>query len=89
MGGARTMSITIQGITKEDTGYDKHITFKREGVEYEVLLHWDSYDGYNLSFLNEVTPDWVDEWDEDGHDNQTVASVLDELTDEAIEASYL
>jgi len=79
------MSLTIKGVTKEDTAYDKHITFEREGVEHSVLLHWDSYDGYNLSFFDEVTPDWADEWDEDEHDNETLASVLDGLTDEVLE----
>ena len=82
------MSISIKGVTKEDTAYDKRITFEREGVEYSVLLHWDSYDGYDLSF-EETTPDWVWEWDEDEHDNETLASVLDGLTDRVIEESYL
>lgn len=87
------MSITIKGITKEDTAYDKRITFEREGVEYFVLLHWDSYDGFNLDFLkaNQRTitryPDWAIEWNEDDHDGETLESVLDQLTDEVMEES--
>lgn len=80
------MSITIKGINKEDTAYDKRITFEREGVEYSVLLHWDSYDGYNLSFKG-TTPDWVIEWNEDDHDGETLEFVLDQLTDEVMEES--
>lgn len=78
------MSMTIKKVTKEDTAYDKRITFEREGVEYSALLHWDSYDGYNLSF-DGATPEWVWEWDEDENDGETLEGVLDQLTDEVLE----
>lgn len=81
------MSITIKGVTKQNTAYDKQVTFERDGVEYFALLHWDSYDGYYLSF-NGKDPDWADEWDEE-KEGDTLESILDQLTDEAIEESYL
>jgi len=62
------MSIEIQGVSKEETAFDKRISLEREGVEYSVLLHWDAYDGYDLKFLDGrnfiPTPDWVAEWEE-------------------------
>jgi len=85
------MSIEIKGITKEETAYDKRITFEREGVEYSVLLHWDSYDGYELNFLDGRTftddPEWATEWEDESNDS--LAHKLDGLTDEVLEASYL
>jgi len=83
------VSISIKGVSKDDTAYDKHITFEREGEEYSALLHWDSYDGYDLSFFDEVTPDWVDEWDEDEPCLASGWYTLDCLTDQVIEGTYL
>jgi len=89
------MNITIKGVTKEDTAYDKRITFEREGVEHSVLLHWDSYDGYDLQFLDGknyiADPDWVSEWQEKAEEENTesLEGILDGLTDEVIEESYL
>jgi len=82
------MSIKIESITKEDTAYDKEITFTYEGESYSVLLHWDNCDGYDLTFLDTVSPDWADNW-EDNNDGESLAYVLDGLTDEVLEASYL
>jgi hypothetical protein len=85
------MNITIKGITKEDTAYDKNITFEREGVEYSVILHWDSYDGYDLQFLDGrkfiANPGWVSEWQERAEEENTeyLEDVLDGLTNEVIE----
>lgn len=83
------MSITINGVTKEETAYDKRITFTREGKEYSVLLHWDAYDGFDLNFLDgrRITeaPDWAIEWDEE----ESLEYHLECLSDEVIEESYL
>jgi hypothetical protein len=92
------MSITIKGITKEETAWDKRITFEREGVEYSVLLHWDSYEGYDLNFLDGEhsfarfipNPKWVNEWqDSQQYGAESLEYTLDGLTEETIEASYL
>jgi hypothetical protein len=82
------MDITIKGVTKEDTAYDKRITFEREGVEHSVLLHWDDYSGYDLQFLDGrkyiPDPEWVSEWqDLDGA--ESLEYILDGLTDQVIE----
>ena len=87
------MSLTIKGVTKEDTAYDKRITFDREGVEYSVLLHWDNMDGYDLKFADDKgyytdfkTPEWVEQYREN---NDSLEYDLDCLSDEVIERSYL
>jgi hypothetical protein len=81
------MNITIKGVTKEDTAYDKRITFEREGVEHSVLLHWDAYDGYDLQFLDGKNfipdPEWASEWQDTGA--ESLEYILDGLTDEVIE----
>jgi hypothetical protein len=84
------VSITIKGITKEDTAWDKNITFEREGVEYSVLLHWDSYDGYELNFLEGrnfiPNPEWVNEWqDSQQYGAESLEYTLDGLTNEVME----
>ena len=77
------MSITINGIVKEDTAYDKEITLTYEGQEYAVRLHWDKWDGYDITFTEVDDPEWATNWD---NNNDTVlAFVLDELTDEKLE----
>jgi hypothetical protein len=83
------MNLTIQGVSKEDTAFDKRITFERDGVEYSVLLHWDAYDGYDLKFLGGRAfipkPDWVTEWEESqqfGADS--FEYFLDSLSEEAL-----
>lgn len=62
------MEIEVQSASKEETAFDKRITFERDGVEYSVLLHWDAYDGYDLKFLDGrnfiPAPSWVTEWEE-------------------------
>jgi hypothetical protein len=91
------MSIKINGVTKEDTAYDKWIHFTYEGVEYHALLHWDNMDGYNLTFTDPVrianwvkTPDWAVEWNEqyDNDYEDTLESILDGLTDEVLAGTY-
>ena len=80
------MSIEITHVTKEETAYDKRIYFTYEGEQYIVLLHWDSHDGFDLTFLDEVSPDWADDWE--GENEESLEFKLDELTDEVIEKSY-
>jgi hypothetical protein len=53
-------------------------------------LHWDTYDGYDLQFLDGknyiADPDWVSEWQEDEQSGaESLEYILDGLTDEVIE----
>jgi hypothetical protein len=80
------MSIEIDGVTKEETSYEKRVSFTYEEQEYEVLLHWSLYDGFDLKFLGEgrsfiPAPEWAS--------TCALAYILDELTDKVIEESYL
>jgi hypothetical protein len=77
------MSIEINGIDKEEIAYDKSIQFTREGESYVVLLHWDKWDGYDLTFNNCDEPEWATNWD--WNNGETLAYVLDGLTDEILE----
>jgi hypothetical protein len=88
------MKIEMTNATKEETAYDKWVAFKYEGQEYSVLLHWDKWDGFDLTFT-EVgntrqwidAPDWAITWDEDNEDS--LGYTLEELSDNLIEESYL
>jgi hypothetical protein len=57
--------IEVGAILKTETAYDKDITFIRDGVEYRVILHWDSHDGYEATWLDSearfmTSPEWED-----------------------------
>ena len=73
----------IQGVTKEETAYAKNMTIIYEGEEYEVLLYWNNWDGYELSFIGSDDPQWAIDW-EDNND-ESLALTLDGLTDEVLE----
>lgn len=81
--------IIVAGVTKEDTAFDKRITFRYDGKEYQVLLHWDSYDGYDLNFLGKdgrtfiATPDWAVDWNEE-ETGEYLELHLDSLSDEVL-----
>jgi hypothetical protein len=81
------MSIELLATGKTETAYDKRISFIYEGQEYLVDLHWDTHDGYDITFLNTVSPDWADDWTNEI--GESLAYTLDELSDEMLESSYL
>ena len=74
------MEIKIEAVIKEEVAFDKEITFTYEGQEYDVLLHWDKWDGYDLTFNKVDEPEWAKEW----NNGETLAYVLDGLTDKAL-----
>jgi hypothetical protein len=68
------------------TAYKKRISFEYEGKPYNVTLYWDENDGLELWFRGEhlsstPAPDWAVEWNEDEHDGDSLAYLLDALTD--------
>lgn len=77
------MSIEIKGVVKEDTAYDKEITLTYEGEEYAVRLHWDKWEGYDITFIEVDEPDWAANWDDNSE--ESLAYLLDGLTDDILE----
>jgi hypothetical protein len=82
------MSIEIITKEQENMAYDKRITFTHEGEKYSVLLHWDSYDGYELRFLDGrrfiPRPKWAEDWADkcwNESDVESLESTLDSLTE--------
>ena len=68
---------------EETTAFDKHIQFEFEGTVYYADLHWDSYDGYDMNFVDKDgkhvdTPEWFWNWDE----TEPVEYILDCLTED-------
>ena len=58
--------IEVGAVLKTETAYDKDITFTRDGVEYRVIVHWDSHDGYEATWLDSEarfmsSPDWAND----------------------------
>ena len=77
----------IEGVSKEETSYAKEMTITYDGQQYEVLLRWNNWDGYELSFVGSDEPEWAVEWED--NNEESLAYTLDSLTDEVLEASYL
>jgi len=85
--------LKISGVSKEERSYEKQITFTRGGSTYYARLYWESGEGFDLTFTNAegesiTTPKWAVDW-EDNNDGESLAYVLDGLTDEVLEESYL
>jgi hypothetical protein len=60
--------IEVGSVIKTETSYDKDINFIREGKEYRVIVHWDTHDGYEATWLDSEArfisvPDWALELD--------------------------
>ena len=64
------------------TATDKEISFTYKGKEYEVLLHWNTYDGGFMEFIGE-TPDWAEDWDDEN--DESLEFLLDDLSEEVIQ----
>lgn len=61
--------IKIGSLIKTETGYDKDIAFTYDGKEYRVILHWNTHEGFEATWLDDkgrfiYSPHWVDK-DED------------------------
>jgi hypothetical protein len=77
----------IEDVTKQETAYTKSMTVNYEGEQYEILLYWNNWDGYEIDFINSDEPEWAINWED--NNEESLAFTLDGLTDEVIEESYL
>jgi len=74
----------IEVISTEQTvtAYKKRISFKYDGQEYNATVYWDENDGLDVWFRSgQPMPHWALNWNEDEHDGNSLAYVLDSLTD--------
>jgi hypothetical protein len=77
----------IEGVEKQETAYTKKMTITYEGQEYEVLLYWSNWEGYELDFIGSDEPQWAIDWED--NNEESLAYTIDSLTDQVIEESYL
>jgi hypothetical protein len=77
----------IELISKEETSYVKEIIFTHNEEKYEVLLNWDSWSGYDITFKDREAPEWAVNWED--NNEESLAFTLDTLTDRTLEESYL
>ena len=73
----------IEGVSKQETSFAKEMTITYDGQQYEVLLRWNNWDGYELDFINSDEPEWAIEWED--NNEESLAYTLDNLTDEVLE----
>lgn len=73
--------IVISGKYHEEMSWKRRIYFDYQGNNYELLLFWDEFNGYESHWVNpNKTPDWVVNWNEDDHEGMGFEWYLDELT---------
>jgi hypothetical protein len=65
-----TNLIEVGALLKTETAYDKDMNITHEGEEVRVILHWDSHDGYEMTWLDLEgrfinAPAWANRIDEE------------------------
>ena len=74
--------IKVTDASIEVTATSKEISFTYEGKEYQVILNWNTYNGYDMYFKDD-TPDWAEDWDNEN--DEILAFLLDDLSQGIIE----
>lgn len=65
------------------TATAKKISFIYEGEEFRATLYWDEHDGYELIFpYLQTQPAWAIGWEDNYPDEDSLYTVLDNLSDE-------
>lgn len=65
-----TKQLEVGALLKTETAYDKDMNITVDGQEVRVILHWDSHDGYEITWLDLEgrfisAPAWADKIEED------------------------
>lgn len=87
-----TQEIKVSSASQEIDGWRRYIYFERESKSYELILFWDQFNGYEITWRYEdrvsifKAPEWATNWDENAHNNMTLEHYLDELTYEMVES---
>jgi hypothetical protein len=86
-----TQEIKLSSVRQEIDGWRRYIYLTKGGVEYQLTLFWDQFNGYEIMWGAEndtrisKAPDWANDWDEDDNNGISLAGYLDELTCEVVE----
>lgn len=74
--------VTIKRSSQENTGWTKNITFERKGKTHTVILTWDNWEGYDITFENKTnsTPIWACNMIENYDGDENLYEILDNLT---------
>jgi hypothetical protein len=86
-----TEEIKLSSVSQEIDGWRRYVYFTKDGVEYQLTLFWDQFNGYEIMWgsANDTklskAPDWANDWDQDEHNGMSLAGLLDELTCELVE----
>lgn len=73
--------IVITGSEAEITGWKRYIYFEYEGNEYELILFWEEFNGYDTYWKDpSKIPEWVVNWNEEAHQGMSFEHYLDSLT---------
>ena len=82
--GEKTMELQVGALLKTETAYDKDMNITFDGQEVRVILHWDSHDGFEITWLDMegrfiTAPAWADGIEEE--DEMSVGYFLDSLSE--------
>lgn len=77
---SKDKKIVITAKRHEEVSWKRYITFEYEGNKYGVILEWDPFISYSLTWNNRQEPEWASEWIEADHEGMSLEHYLDELT---------
>lgn len=80
--------IRIAEAKQQINAWQREITFNYLGLEYEVMLFWDQFNGYEIMWKRVDglrmfrPPVWVEKWESEHTDS--LAWVLDDLSESEV-----
>jgi hypothetical protein len=86
----KIQEIKINGMRQDIDAWRRYIHFNKDGIDYELILFWDQFDGYEIMWGSasdtklSKAPEWADNWDEDDHEGMSLGHYLDDLTYEMV-----
>jgi hypothetical protein len=74
--------IEVGALLKTETAYDKDMNITCDGQEVRVILHWDTHDGWDYTWLDMEnrfidTPEWAQKIEDEG--DMSIGFFLDGL----------
>jgi hypothetical protein len=74
--------LEVGALLKTETAYDKDMNITVDGQEVRVILHWDSHDGYEITWLDLEgrfisAPAWADKIEEESNNLGYVLDCLE------------
>jgi hypothetical protein len=80
-----SIEIEVGALKQSVTAYDKDMNLTVDGQEVRVILHWDSHDGYEATWLDLEgrfisAPEWANKIDDEKYNVNYILDIVKEHT---------